>query len=78
MVMGTVTLEAAAAPGAITVAFTSSDTSIVPTPASLTIAAGQHSATLVVNTHAVGATTTVTLTATANKVARSAKLLVTP
>jgi hypothetical protein len=77
-VTGTVTLEGAAAPGDITVTFTSTDPAVVPTPASLVIRAGQKSATFTVTTTAVTANTTVTLSATANNVPGSAKLVVMP
>jgi hypothetical protein len=76
-VTGTVTLEGAA-PGNITVTFTSSDPAVVPTPASLVIPAGQKSVTFTVTTTTVTTKTTVTLSATANSITSSANLVVTP
>jgi len=75
---GTVTLEAAAAPGNITVSFTSSNMAVVSTPASITISAGSQTGIFTVNTSHVTKSTTVTLKTTANGVTKSVKLTVTP
>lgn len=77
-VTGTVTLEAAAGPAAITVTFGSSDTNAVPTPVAVTVPKGATTATFTVNTKKVTASKTVTLSATANQVSSSATLTVTP
>jgi hypothetical protein len=75
---GNVTLEAPAAPGPITVTFSSNITAVVPTPASITIPAGSPSGSFTVNTNSVAAKTTVTIKATANGVSKSVKLTVNP
>lgn len=77
-VSATVTLEATAAPGDITVTFDSSDPSVVPVPASVTIPAGTKSKTFTVSTKKIATMTTVTLSATANQIAKNVNLTVTP
>ncbi|HZT41519.1 MAG TPA: hypothetical protein VFA07_05000 [Chthonomonadaceae bacterium] len=77
-VTGTVTLAAKAAPSSITVSFTSSNPSVVPTPASITIPAGSLTGQFTVNTNKVASNTSVTIKATANGIAKSTTLTVTP
>src|SRR5262249_51221426 len=70
--VGPVTLEAPAAPGAITVTFSSSNSTVAsPSPTSINIPAGQTTGHFTVNTTTVGAQTKVTITATANGLAKS-------
>ena len=75
---GTVTLEAKAAPSAITVTLTSSNPTVASVPASKTIAAGQTKATFIVTTHTVTTSTVVTIKATANGLSKMTTLTVTP
>jgi len=76
---GTVTLEAAAAPGAITVTLSSNNPAVAnPTVGSITIAAGATKGTFTVKTSAVTTNTNVTITATANGIKKSKVLTVYP
>jgi len=75
---GTVTLTGAAPSGGAVVTLSSANTSVVSVPASVTVAAGNSSATFGVNTSAVTANTSVTITATFGGVSRTTTLTVTP
>ncbi len=75
---GTVRLTSGAPSGGAVVTLSSANTSVVPVPASVTVAAGASSATFNVNTSAVTANTSVTITATYAGVSRTTTLTVTP
>ncbi len=75
---GTVTLSSAAPAGGAVVALTSSNTSIVGVPASVTIAAGAATATFTATSSSVAASTVVTITASYAGVTRTASLTVNP
>lgn len=75
---GTVTLQAPAAPGSITVTFASANTAVVPTPGNLVFTAGVKSKTLTIHTNHVTAKKTVKLSATANGITKSFTLTVNP
>ncbi len=75
---GTVTLTAAAPSGGFVVNLSSSNSAVASVPSSVTVPAGQTSATFTVTTQAVSSTTTVTITATAGNVSRQATLTVNP
>jgi hypothetical protein len=75
---GTITLTGGAPSGGAVVTLSSSNTSVVSVPASVTVAAGASSATFGVNTSAVAANTGVTITATYGGVSRTTTLTVTP
>lgn len=74
---GTVTLDAAAPSGGITVELASSNTSAATVPARVTIAEGATSATFAVATSTVSANTSSTISAIYNGVTRTATLTVT-
>jgi trimeric autotransporter adhesin len=74
---GTVTLEAPAAPGPVTVTLTSNNAA-GQVPASLTIPAGATTGTFTVTTSAVTTTTYVTVSASAGGVRKSATVTVKP
>src|SRR5262249_57210333 len=71
---GTVTLNRAAPAGGAVVTLASSNTNVATVPASVTVAAGGTTKTFAITTSAVNAATAVTITATYNGVARTAKL----
>ena len=73
---GTLTLAAPAPSGGVTVLLSSSDTAAATVPASLTVAAGQTSATFAVTTQPVTSTTAVTLSAASSGLLLSALLTV--
>lgn len=75
---GTVTLEAKAAPSAITVTLASGTPSVASVPASVVVPAGQTKATFTITTHTVTASTVVKIKATAAGLSKSANLTVTP
>jgi hypothetical protein len=76
---GTVSLECAAAPAAITVSLSSNQPGVAsPAVATITLPAGASSGTFIVNTTTVAATTSPTITATANGKAASRVLSVNP
>jgi hypothetical protein len=75
---GTITLTGAAPSGGAVVTLSSANTSVVSVPASVTVVAGASSATFGVNTAAVTANTSVTITATYGGVSRTTTLTVTP
>lgn len=78
-VTGTVTLEAPAAPGSITVTLKSANTALaVPATSSITIPTGQTTGTFTVKSKPTAAQADVKITATANSVAKSKILTVTP
>ena len=62
----------------ISIALTSSDTAVAAVPSSITISSDSTSHTFIVATKAVSETTKVTITATYNKVSRTATLTVVP
>jgi len=74
---GTVTLNGSAGTGGFHVALSSSS-ALAGVPSSVTVAAGQSSATFHVVEAAVGKTTTVTITAKAGTVAKTTTLTLTP
>ena len=76
--MGSVALSAPALTGGALITLTSSKTSVATVPASVTIPAGATSATFMVNTLAVTASTTVTISASYAGVTHTASLTVTP
>jgi hypothetical protein len=75
-VTGTVTLSAPAPTGGSVVALKSSNAPLAPVPASVTVAAGNTSATFTVTTAATKKNTTVTISATYNGVTRTATIAV--
>jgi hypothetical protein len=75
---GTVTLSAAAPAGGTIVSLASSNTAVATVPASVTVPAGQASASFTVTTKTVTASTSVTISGTHNGVTRSAALSVNP
>jgi hypothetical protein len=75
---GTITLTGGAPSGGAVVTLSSANPSVVSVPASVSLAAGASSATFAVNTSAVTANTSVTITATYGGVSRTATLTVTP
>jgi hypothetical protein len=75
---GTITLTGAAPSGGALVTLSSSNTSVVSVPASVTVSAGAPSVNFGVNTSAVNANTAVTITATYGGISRTATLTVTP
>ena len=75
---GTVTLSGAAPSGGAVVTLSSSNTNVVRTPSSVTIAAGATSATFTISTSAVAGSTTVSISGMYSGVTRSASLTVTP
>jgi hypothetical protein len=76
-VTGTVVLEGKAAPGDIEVTLKSSDV-VAIVPGSFTIPTGTLSGTFPVQTKPVSAATSVTITATANGISKSATLKIKP
>lgn len=78
-VSGTITLEAPAAPGSITVSLISTNPSVAsPAVSSVTIPGGSLTGTFTVNTGHVAANTSVTIKATANGITRGKALTVVP
>ncbi len=77
-VTGTVKLTGPALSGGVSVALTSRNTSAATIPASVTVAAGQTSATFAVTTKSVLASTSVTITAAYLKGSKTATLTVKP
>lgn len=77
-VAGTVTLEAAAAPGDITVTLTSSNTTWATVPASIIIPAGSTSGSFTVTTFHPAAVQSVNITATANGISKVKVLTIKP
>jgi hypothetical protein len=75
---GTVTLSGAAPSGDAQVMLSSSNTAVVQVPSSVTVQAGQTTATFTVTTNAVTASTAVTISATFGGVTQTASLTVTP
>ncbi|MCW3094876.1 MAG: hypothetical protein JWL77_494 [Chthonomonadaceae bacterium] len=75
---GTATLTSPAGPGGLVVGLSSSNTTVATTPASVTIASGQTSATFSVTTSNVAASTGVTLSGVYGGVTKTATLTVTP
>jgi hypothetical protein len=75
---GTVTLSGAAPTGGAQVALSSSNSTVARTPTSVTVAAGATSATFTLNTSAVTASTTVTISGAYGGASRSASLTVQP
>jgi hypothetical protein len=75
---GRVALNAPAPAGGLQVRLSSNNPNVASVPASVTIPAGQRSATFTVNTQAVASQTQVTITATLNGQSRSATLTVNP
>jgi len=75
---GTVILSGKAPAGGLVVTLSSANTSVAQVPATVTVPAGQSSATFTVTTSAVAATTNVVIKATANGVDRGATLRVIP
>ncbi len=61
-----------------TVSFTSGNTTVVSTPASITISAGAQTGSVTTITNAVASNTSVVITATANGITRKATLTVIP
>lgn len=77
-VTGTVTLNAAAPAGGITVTLSSSNTTVASAPVSVSIAAGKTSGTFKVTHTGVTSQTSVTISATATGTTKTATLTVTP
>jgi len=75
---GTVTLTSAAPTGGAVVTLSSSNTGVATVPASVTVAAGATSATFPVNTPAVTASSSSTISGSFGGATRSAALTVTP
>lgn len=75
---GRVALNAPAPAGGLQVQLSSNNPNVASVPASVTVPAGQRSATFTVNTQAVASQTQVTITATLNGRSRSATLTVNP
>jgi hypothetical protein len=75
---GTVTLSAAAGTGGLVVTLSSSNSSVVSVPASVTVVAGATTAQFAVTTTAVTSATTVTITGTGGGATRTATLTVNP
>jgi hypothetical protein len=75
---GTITLTSGAPSGGAVVTLSSSNTSVVSVPASVTVAAGASSTTFNANTSAVSANSSVTITATYGGISRTTTLSVTP
>ena len=75
---GTVTLSLAAPAGGIVVTLTSSNTGVATLPASVTVAAGQTTATFTVSSVVVAVSTPVTLSALYNGVTKTTTLTVLP
>jgi trimeric autotransporter adhesin len=75
---GTVALNGPAPAGGLQVQLSSNNPNVASVPPSVTIPAGQRSATFTVNTQAVASQTQVTITATLNGRSRSATLTVNP
>ncbi|MEJ5295120.1 MAG: S8 family serine peptidase [Fimbriimonadales bacterium] len=75
---GTVTLTAAAPSGGFTVQLSSSNPSVASVPGSITVPAGQSSASFTIATQQVSSTTQVTITASAGSVSRQATLTINP
>ena len=75
---GRVALNAPAPAGGLQVQLSSNNPNVSSVPASVTVPAGQRSATFTVNTQAVASQTQVTITATLNGRSRSATLTVNP
>jgi hypothetical protein len=75
---GTVTLTAAAPSSGAVVSLSTSPVAVASVPASVTVAAGATSATFPITTSAVGANTSVTITAAYDGTTRTAALTVTP
>ena len=76
-IIGIVTMLDPAINGSILVMLTSSNPSIAPVPATVTVSKGMLEAPFLIVTHPVTSTTTVTITATANGTSQSAKLTLT-
>jgi hypothetical protein len=74
----TVTLSAAAPSGGATITFTSNNTSVVPTPSSVTVPQGSTSTTFTVTTNSVSTSTNVIITASYNGSSKNATLTVNP
>ncbi len=77
VVTGTVTLSAAAPAGGVVVAITSSQSTLVTVPATVTVPAGATFATFTVNHYGVTATINATISATLGLVTKTAPLSVT-
>ena len=75
---GTVTLTAPAPSGGFVVNLSSSNTSVATVPSTVTVPAGATSANFTVSTQAVSSATSVTITASAGGVSRTATLTVNP
>jgi thermitase len=75
---GTVTLTAPAGSGGFTVQLSSSNSSVASVPSSVTVPAGQTSASFTITTYQGSSTTSLTITASAGGVTRSASLTVNP
>src|SRR5262249_12502404 len=75
---GTVTLSSAAPAGGAVVSLSSSNTSAAQGPSSVTVAAGNTSATFAVTTSAVSTSTAITITAVYAGTAKTASLTVNP
>jgi len=75
---GTVTLTGTAPAGGVSVALSSSDTTVATVPASVTVPAGATSATFTVSTISVASATPVTISASAGGVTQTATLAVNP
>ena len=77
-VTGTVTLNGPAPTGGKVVSLSSNNTTVIPIAASVTVPAGQSTATFTVTPTAVASTTAVTLTATLGAVSKTAVVTVNP
>ncbi len=75
---GTLTLNCPSPYGGTVVSLSSSNTAAATAPSSVTVAAGQTSATFVATSQAVSAATSVTITASYNGVSQTATLTVNP
>jgi len=75
---GTVTLTAPAPSGGFVVNLSSSNTNVATVPSTVTVPAGATSANFTVSTQAVSSATSVTITASAGGVSRTATLMVNP
>lgn len=75
---GTVTLNKPAPPSGAVVTLSSADTSVATVPASVTVAAGQTSATFTITTFPVAADSPVRIDATLDSITKSATLRVVP
>jgi hypothetical protein len=73
---GTVTLEAPAAPGSITVTLVSGNAALLQVPASITIPAGSQTGTFTAHAGVAGVTTNLAVKATANAITKSGSVKV--